>query len=119
MTDRPAPHKRPAPITFRLPKGLREEFNARVAASGLSTSAYIQRAIFDTPPPRRARRRPVAEPGDLARLLSRAAEMAGHLEAIERLAAEGGQDVREPLDQAAGHLAEMRAALFHALGRSP
>jgi hypothetical protein len=45
--------------------------------------------------------------------------MAGHLEAIERLAAEGGQDVREPLDQAAGHLAEMRAALFHALGRSP
>jgi len=118
MTDRPAPHKRPAPITFRLPPGLREEFNARVAASGLSTSAYIQRAIFDTPPPR-SRRRPVAEPGDLARLLSRAAEMAAHLEAIERLAAEGGQDVREPLDQAAAHLAEMRAALFKALGRSP
>lgn len=117
MTDTPAPHRRPAPITFRLSPDMREEFNARVAASGLSAGAFIKHAIFGTPPPRRARR-PAVETADLVRLLARAAEVADRLEAIERLAAEGAQDVRAPLEQAAGQLAEMRAALFKALSRS-
>lgn len=96
---------------------MREEFNARVAASGLSAGAFIKHAIFGAPPPRRARR-PAVETADLVRLLARAAEMADRLEVIERLAAEGTQDVRAPLEQAAGHLAEIRAALFKALSRS-
>ena len=45
--------------------------------------------------------------------------MAGRLREIEKLAARGGQDVAGQTMQAATYLAEMRAALFKALGRTP
>ena len=48
--------KREAPISYRPPKGLREEFHARVEKSGLSTSAFITKAVFATDPPRQSRR---------------------------------------------------------------
>lgn len=118
MTDRRTAPRRPAPITFRLPRHLREEFRARVEASGLSASAYIVQCIFRSAPPRRARR-PSVDSEQLAAVLVRAAEMADRLRTIERLAADGGQDVRAPVAQAAIHLAELRSALFKALGRTP
>lgn len=97
---------------------MREEFNARVAASGLSAGAFIKQAIFGAAPPRQSRRPPV-QTQQLASLLSRAAEMNERLAEIERLAARCGQDVRAPVEDAAGQIAELRAAVFMALGRSP
>ncbi|SDE99599.1 hypothetical protein SAMN05421720_1218 [Rhodospira trueperi] len=95
---------------------MREEFHARVAASGLSASAYIKRAIFAGSIPRT--RRPAIDKADIGALLAGTARIADQLGRVERLAAGTGQDVRAAVENATAQLDEIRTALFKALGRT-
>ncbi len=107
--------KREAPISYRPPKGLRDEFRARVEKSGLSTSAFITKAVFATDPPRQSRR-PAMEAELLARLLAQAAKIRDELHEISL----AGSDDNAPVIEAAfDELTEIRAALLKASGRQP
>lgn len=114
MTDRKN-KKREAPISYRPPKGLREEFRLRVEKSGLSTGAFITKAVFATDPPRQSRR-PGVEAELLARLLAQAAKIRDELHEISLT----GIDDNAPVIEAAfDELTEIRAALIKASGRKP
>ena len=107
--------KREAPISYRPPKGLRQEFHARVEKSGLSTSAFITKSVFATDPPRQSRR-PSMEAELLARLLGQAAKIRDELHEISLT----GSDDNAPVIEAAfDELTEIRAALLKASGRKP
>ena len=58
------------PVSYRPPKKLREEFEARVKQSGMTTNAYITQRVFG---PQRRRPADTPEPKmsdeDVARLL--------------------------------------------------
>ena len=103
--------RRAAPISYRPPEGLREEFHARVQRSGLSTSAFITKAVFDRAPPRQSRRPPV-EAELLARLLAEAAAISDRLN-------EAGRADPAIIEQACRDLTEIRAALLKLMGRLP
>lgn len=117
MTDTTDKKKRAAPISYRPPADLTEEFRARVEASGLSVNAYITQAVFNLKPSRQSRR-PSVDAQALAQVLAQGAAIADGFKYLERLAEEG-HDIREPVEAAARSLAEMRSALFMALGRTP
>ena len=107
--------KREAPISYRPPKGLRDEFHARVEKSGLSTSAFITKAVFATDPPRQSRR-PSMEAELLAQLLAQAAKIRDELHQISL----AGTDDNTPVIEAAfDELTEIRAALIKSSGRAP
>ena len=108
--------KREAPISYRPPAELREEFDLRVRKSGLSTSGYITRAVFSQDAPRQSRRPPI-EQKMLAQMLAQAAAIRDQLHEISLT----GADERQTLliEMAVGDLAELRAALFIAMGRKP
>lgn len=109
--------KREAPISYRPPKGLREEFYRRADRSGLSVSAFITKSIFDTDPPRQSRR-PAVEKELLAQLLARAAKIHDELQTIAQSAGDDSATA-EVVNAACQELAEIRAACFKALGRQP
>jgi len=110
MTGKRVHKGRPAPVSYRPPKGRADEFYARVAASGLSANAFITACIFG-----RSRRRP-SERQLLARLLDQTAQIADHLDALSR----GGADRHAVLLDATQHeLAELRSALLALMGREP
>lgn len=104
--------RRRAPISYRLPEILREEFRTRVEKSGLSVNAFITQAIFGSPPPQQSRRPPVAAQ-DLARLLAEAAKLRGQL---ETLSVDGERQVQLH-EQAVAALTDIRTLLMQALGR--
>lgn len=110
MPDKEPKSKRPAPISYRPPKGMAEEFHARVAASGLSVNAFITQAIFG-----RNRHRP-DELQRLARLLTKAAQISDQLHDI---ALTGPDDNALLIEAAQRDLAEIRAALLLSMGRRP
>lgn len=105
---------REAPISYRPPAALRDEFLARVERSGLSASGYITHCIFKHNPPRQVRRPPV-ERQEVARLLAETARLQDSLLAI---AAASDADA-ELLAEACRDLQEIRAACLSALGRKP
>lgn len=109
MTDERAQTRRPAPISYRPPKGRAAEFHARVAASGLSTNGFITECIFG-----RSRHRP-AELQLLAQLLDQAAQIADHLHELSIAGVADAQAVAAAQDE----LAEIRTALMSAMGRAP
>lgn len=106
--------KRDAPISYRPPEALREEFRTRVEKSGLSVSAFITQAIFESDAPRQVRRAPI-EQQQVARLLSEAARLHDCLREL------GHTDGTDPalLEEAVRDLHEIRTALLSALGRRP
>lgn len=104
--------KREAPISYRPPEILREEFRARVEKSGLSVNAFITQAIFRSPPPKQSRR-PSVETQDLARLLAEAARLRTQL---DTLPLEGAHQVRLH-EEAVTVLTDIRTLLMQALGR--
>lgn len=106
--------KREAPISYRLPEDLREEFRTRVQTSGLSVNAFITQAIFAGAAPRQARR-PSIEKQDLARLLAEAAQLRAQL---ETLPLEGARQVQLH-EEAVATLRDIRALLMQAMGRAP
>lgn len=114
MPDR-KDRKRKAPISYRPPKDLRAEFDARVEKSGLSTSAFITKAIFKMEPSPQSRR-PALETKLLAKLLAQAAEIKQELHDVSTSGGEGNLLL---LEKAADELTEIRAALLKAMGRTP
>jgi len=108
-------NKREAPISYRPPKELREEFAARVEKSGLSTSAFITKAIFNAVPSRQSRR-PALEQKLLAKLLNEAVKIHGDLQHIDGAY---DDDAAAQIETATDALIEIRAALLKAMGRNP
>jgi len=109
--------KRRAPISYRPPASLQEEFEMRVERSGKSVNGFITSAIFSGDVPR-GRRTPPVEREMLAKLLFQAAQIREEL----RVIAEGEGDQ----EWAQGHyvaacqdLSEIRAAVLKFMGRVP
>jgi hypothetical protein len=109
--------KRDAPISYRPPADLADEFRRRVEASGLPVNAYITRAIFNAPIPR-ATRHPAAEKEMLAHLLARSAAIRDALDNATRIA---GNDPRmiEAAEAAYAELKIIAAALMKMMERTP
>jgi len=107
--------KRAAPISYRPPQGLRDEFMERVGKSGLSTCGFITQSVFDTAPPRQSRR-PSIEQKLLAKLLNEAAKIHGDLQHIPSA---DSDDVRVQIEAATEELTLIRTALLKAMGRNP
>jgi hypothetical protein len=110
--------KRAAPISYRPPNELRAEFDERVLASGLSTSAFITKAVFGRDPPRRSRR-PSIEHKDVAQILAGLAQLRDELHAINVRLGEGSDADWTVIEEAVRPLTEIRALCFKALGRKP
>jgi hypothetical protein len=111
MTDE---SKREAPISYRPPAHLREQFRARVEKSGLSVNAYITKAVFDAAPPRQSRRPALAQQ-DLARLLAETAALRARLDAVP---VDGARDALLH-EEAVRSLHDIRLLLMQAMGRAP
>ncbi|TCS04601.1 hypothetical protein [Rhizobium sp. BK418] len=103
---------REAPISYRPPHELREQFRARVEESGLSVNAFITAAVFGEDVPKPARRASASR-ADVARLLVETALL------NERLKGLAGDADPALLEDAVRDLREIRAACLKALGRSP
>jgi hypothetical protein len=116
MTDK-TDKKRDAPVSYRPPAKLRDEFRRRVEASGLSANAYITKALFDLAPPRR-RRRPPVEKEMLALLLARSAAIRDCLDEAARGASEDSLPA-DALRSAYDELVVIRAALMKMMERTP
>lgn len=109
--------KREAPISYRPPRHLRAEFDRRVRQSGVSTCAFITKAVFGIEPPRQSRR-PSVELEAIGRLTAEMARVRDRLEEIIRMQGASSPDTRL-IEEAVRHLSDMRAALFRATGRKP
>ena len=109
--------KRPAPISYRPPVCLEDEFNSRVQKSGLSISAYITQCVFGKPPPRQSKRPPASQK-ILAKLLGEAAKIHADLQAI-RHSPDRGAENQVLFEQACADLTEIRAAILKSMGRQP
>ncbi len=108
-------NKREAPISYRPPKELRAEFERRVNASGLSTSAFITKSVFGADPPRQSRR-PSIEHQAVAQILGELARVRDRLDSV---AIASGPASGVLLEEAVRSLTEIRSACFKALGRKP
>ena len=115
MSDR-KDKKREAPISYRPPKDLRDEFHSRVQKSGLSTTAFITKAVFNEAPARKSRR-PSIEEKLLAKLLNEAVKI--HHELHKASSNVGEADNTHLMDEAVQALTEIRAALLKGMGRNP
>jgi hypothetical protein len=109
--------KREAPISYRPPKELRAEFERRVLASGLSTSAFLTKSVFGGDPPRQSRR-PTVDHEAVAKILAALAQLRDELHALSLNARTGGANAAL-MEEAVRSLTEIRAACFKALGRRP
>jgi hypothetical protein len=108
--------KRPAPISYRPPKALCDEFMTRAQNSGLSTSAFITASVFGKVPPRSVRTVPLEKQAGAA-LLAQAASINDRLRKI----IEGVDDLPSLtlLEQCQAELSGIRSCLLAALGRRP
>lgn len=104
--------KREAPISYRPPAKLRDEFELRVRNSGLSLNGFITRAVFAGEAPR-ARRKPPVEQADLAVLMALAASIA------DRLADQPEEAGGAALSSCHDELVLIRTCLMQIMGRDP
>lgn len=108
MPDKHTQTRRQAPISYRPPKGRTAELRELVAASGLSTNAYISACVFG-----RLRQRSNAEL--LSEILDRTAQIA---DLLHELSIAGTADAKA-LEAAQDELSTLRAALLTVMGRKP
>lgn len=106
MPDKHTDTRRPAPISYRPPKGRTEELRALVAASGLSTNAFITACVFS-----RVRSRASAEA--LSEVLDRTAQIA---DLLHELSIAGAADAKA-IEAAQDELSALRAVLLTIMGR--
>src|ERR1700676_2592497 len=104
--------KRKAPISYRPPEELREEFERRVEASGLPNSAFITKPVFGADPPRQSRR-PSIEQQAVAQILAALACVRDQLQAVATTMGQGGAS-GVMFEEAVRALTEIRAACFQA-----
>ena len=109
--------KRPAPISYRPPVSLEDEFNSRVQKSGLSISAYITQCVFGAPPPRQSKRPPASQKL-LAKLLGEATKIHGDLQALSH-STDMNTENQALYERACTDLTEIRAAILKNMGRQP
>lgn len=109
--------KREAPISYRPPVDLRDEFRVRVERSGLSQNAFITHSVFGGEPPRISRR-PGVERKLIAHLLSQTARLHDDLHDIGLVAGDNG-DIVLLLEQALAELTAIRSSCFTAMERKP
>lgn len=102
--------KRKAPISYRPPKALEEEFDALVAASGLSVNAFITDAVF---------RNGRYKQADLVLLNRLLAEMAAVRDQLVALRPDDDADLESAIDQALLAQTEIRNAILTYTGRKP
>jgi hypothetical protein len=107
--------KREAPISYRPPAILREEFFRRVEASGLSANSYITKALFGAQAPRAARTQH-AEKQTLAHLLGRSAAIRDALDDAA-LRTAGDAEAAEAIRCACDELTMIRVALLRLMER--
>lgn len=107
--------KRDAPVSYRPPENLREEFHARAVNSGLTINAFITRAVFGQAAPR-TRRVSSLDQQLAAQLLSQAARINDRLQS-----ATISPDLMQValLQACRDELTEIRTCLMHVLGREP
>ena len=127
--------KRPAPISYRPPERLREEFRTLVHTSGLSINAFITAAVFGQAAPR-SRRSAGVDKKLAARLLAKTAQLNDKLNdrldkpfteqfndqaGVDSLGqgAHPGRPSDVLLQECRDELAEIRTCLLVALGREP
>ena len=103
--------KRRPSFSYRPPDALHDEFERRVAESGLSRNAFLTESWHG-----RNRVRP-AETKLLARLLGRCADIADNLRDIKATGAAGNHALL--LESIHDRLLEIRSALFLRMGRKP
>jgi hypothetical protein len=106
--------KREAPVSYRPPANLRDEFAARVQGSGMSVNAFITRAVFGSAAPR-ARPKARLESATAATLLAQAATIADRLAALPEGMAEADDALRECREE----LLLIRTFLMQLAGREP
>ena len=106
-------NKREAPISYRVPSALRDEFRTRVQSSGMSISAFITQAIFDRKAPRPSRSSGLDEK-QLAKMLAQSAAIRDRL---DKLNTNETQEMTDTITQVNEELAAIRAALLSALRR--
>tara|TARA_R110002126_G_scaffold12953_1_gene55512 strand:- start:120 stop:470 length:351 start_codon:yes stop_codon:yes gene_type:complete len=116
MSDK-TKQKRDAPISYRPPQALREEFYVRADKSGLSVSGFITASVFGKDV-HRSRKKPPIERRELVQLLSTCAAIRDQLSRLEDVAGES-PETQAALEDMHLQLGEMRSACFRALGRTP
>lgn len=116
MSDK-TKQRREAPISYRPPQAMRDEFYARADKSGLSVSGFITASIFGQDAGR-SQRKPSVERRDLVQLLAQCAAIRDQLSRLENAASENAE-AQALFADAYRQLGEMRAACFKALGRTP
>lgn len=102
--------KRPAPVSYRPPVALSDEFYVRAKNSGLSINGFITQSIFE-----RASGKSVMDKKLLALLLSQAARINGHLEEVGHSSSDTQNFLI--LEECRHELAEIRAALLASMGK--
>ena len=108
MTDKKP--KRRAPNSYRPPRDKEDEFDARVAASGLSINGFLNDCVFGK------NSRWPGEIKALALLLGRAAHIRDHLHEV--LLSASDKEARV-IKAAMDELTEIRAALLILMRRRP
>ncbi|MCS0397883.1 hypothetical protein ND972_13865 [Vibrio diabolicus] len=107
--------KRSPPYSYRPPVELREEFERRVEASGLSMSAYITRHCLGEVLPSQ-HRNPPEQKKDLARLLHEAAQIKESLDEL-KAGHPDPQVLEHTIEQAKSELVVIRSLIMQALRR--
>ena len=97
---------RSPPVSWRPPKGREAEFAQAVAASGLSTNAFITQAVF--------RSRNKIERAMLAKLLGQAQRISDELHEAQLA---GGGENSLLLEEAGRALEEIRAGIMNLMER--
>ncbi|PUB88039.1 MAG: hypothetical protein DBP00_07355 [gamma proteobacterium symbiont of Ctena orbiculata] len=107
---------RPAPISYRPPVHLADEFHARVEKSGLSYNAFITKNVFDEPPPKQSRR-----PSLVEKYIARSLGMDGRLRDIFREIRLrcSGNDIALLTEEGDDILIEKRTEKMKLMGRKP
>lgn len=115
MDRKPKP-KRTAPVSYRPPEKLRDEFHTRVRNSGLPVNAFITEAVFDKAAPKSRRVTPLDQQ-TAAALLAQAARMTDQL----RIMAGSADDPYHAslIEECRDELAEIRNVILSVLGRQP
>ena len=98
--------KRSPPVSYRPPKGREAEFARAVAASGLSTNAFITQAVF--------RSRNKIERALLAKLLGQAQQIGDELHEAQLTA---GSENSLLLEEAGRALEEIRSGIMSLMER--
>lgn len=104
-------------ITFRCTPDEKADILAKADRSAISVAALIRHALFNTPPPRAARK-PTVEVKAITRLLAELGKIGGNInQAVKHINA--GHPQWNVLQEAVRTLLELRTACLQALGMEP